>query len=94
MGIDEVHLQKLFWSQGELRAKIVWKARRKASKYTVSWWSGPCRNVIDGYDTYKLSATTKVNIYGWIFVVCFIIINFFRHLILIYTIFNLNVVIV
>lgn len=60
-GIEEVHLQKLFWSQGELRAKVVWKPRRKALKYTVSWWSGPCRNAIDGYDTYKLSATTKAS---------------------------------
>lgn len=60
-GIDDVRLQKLFWSQGELKAKVVWKTKRKASKYTISWWSGPCRNVANDNNTYKLSATTKVS---------------------------------
>lgn len=59
-GIENLHLQKLFWSQGELRAKVVWKAKRKPPKYTVSWWSGPCQNNIDGYTHFKLAATTKV----------------------------------
>lgn len=59
-GIENLHLQKLFWSQGELRAKVIWKAKRKPLRYTVSWWSGPCHNNIDGYTHFKLAATTKV----------------------------------
>lgn len=58
--IEDLHLQKLFWSQGELRAKVLWKTKRKSQRYTVTWWNGPCRNAINEYSNFKLAATTKV----------------------------------
>ncbi|KAJ8915194.1 hypothetical protein NQ315_015417 [Exocentrus adspersus] len=58
--IDGLHLQKLMWSQNNLRARIVWKPKRDLTKYTVTWWNGPCHATKGDYSHLKLAATTNV----------------------------------
>ncbi|XP_017776031.1 PREDICTED: anosmin-1 [Nicrophorus vespilloides] len=58
--VEDLQLQKLFWSQGDLKARIVWKAKSSPVKYTIVWWSGPCKSNNDHYAPHlKLAATTK-----------------------------------
>lgn len=61
--VESVHLQKLFWTRGNLRARIIWKNKNKNNKYTVSWWSRPYRNNDRNFANFKLSATTKVQFF-------------------------------
>ncbi|KAJ8956788.1 hypothetical protein NQ314_006664 [Rhamnusium bicolor] len=59
--VDGLQLQKLFWSQGDLRARIVWKAKRESLRYTITWWTGPCHGNTNAYNHFKLAATTKAS---------------------------------
>ncbi|KAJ8980792.1 hypothetical protein NQ317_004794, partial [Molorchus minor] len=59
--IEGLQLQKLFWSHGDLRARIVWKLKRESQRYTVTWWTGPCQGSSSGYNHFKLAATTKAS---------------------------------
>ncbi|XP_044757582.1 anosmin-1 [Coccinella septempunctata] len=54
-----LQLEKIFWSQGELRARISWKPKKGTQRYTVSWWTGSCNESYDGHNHFKVAATTK-----------------------------------
>lgn len=67
--IRNLHLQKLFWSKGELRARIEWQFRQGVKRYTISWWSGSCHRSNNKNNNNNnanlhltLAATTKVSI--------------------------------
>lgn len=63
--IKDLHLQKLFWTHGDLRARIVWKSGKNILRYTVNWWMmGPCQMHRHFENVFKLTATTTVNIYN------------------------------
>lgn len=57
--IESLHLQKLFWTRGNLRARIMWKNKNENARYTVTWWSRPYKSDRN-FSHFKLAATTKV----------------------------------
>lgn len=58
--IDGLHLQRIFWSRDKLMAKIAWKMKKPCVKYTVTWWTGPCKDRNTSTQL-QLAVTTKVN---------------------------------
>ncbi|KAK9884418.1 hypothetical protein WA026_007265 [Henosepilachna vigintioctopunctata] len=54
-----LHLERIFWSQGELRARISWKSRKDTKRYAVSWWTTSCNGSHQGNNHFRVAASTK-----------------------------------
>lgn len=60
-------MQKIYWSRGQLLARLVWTQRPNVNefpspRYTVAWWSGQCQGpgVTTPQPHSQLAATTEV----------------------------------
>ncbi|KDR22073.1 Anosmin-1 [Zootermopsis nevadensis] len=65
--VEGLKVQKLYWSRGQLLAKIIWTPRPimkgvSSPRYTVAWWSGHCHGpgVTTLQPRSQLAATTEV----------------------------------
>lgn len=55
--IDGLNVRKPFWSNSNLKTRIVWKAK-KNMKYNVTWWTAESSNL----PQVKLYEITKVTV--------------------------------
>ncbi|KAL3278358.1 hypothetical protein HHI36_013688 [Cryptolaemus montrouzieri] len=53
-----LYLEKIFWSQDELKARITWKPKKSTQQYTVRWWMDSCNENYNGRN-HKKAATIK-----------------------------------
>jgi hypothetical protein len=65
--IERLRVQKIYWSHGQLLARLVWTARPtmkeiSSPRYTVTWWSGQCQGpgITTPQPHSQLAATTEV----------------------------------
>jgi Uncharacterized protein, contains Trp-Asp (WD) repeat len=65
--IEGLRVQKIYWSRGQLLARLVWTPRPSVKefsspRYTVTWWSGQCQgpDVTPVQPHSQLAATTEV----------------------------------
>lgn len=58
--VEGLHIQRVFWSKDKILARIAWKMRKPSTKYTVTWWTGPCQNSSRNISSHlQMAVTTK-----------------------------------
>ncbi|KAF7269981.1 hypothetical protein GWI33_017016, partial [Rhynchophorus ferrugineus] len=58
--IEDLKLEKLYWSKGDLKAKISWKSQNNDVRYMVTWWQSVHCQQSTEWNHSKLSAITPL----------------------------------
>lgn len=62
--VEGLHVEKIYWEKNKLLARVSWKRKKYSTKYTVTWWAGPCQQSNKNTSSHlQMAVTTKVYIY-------------------------------